>query len=348
MLKPKSHISSKENSREKLLELNNDLLYGAYKIIENTDKIILSVNEDFLVWSEKNLEKFIWLENHISILSLEELRKGKLKTIFWSNSPKNLPILLSWSVIELVKMKNPKWWFRYHTFTSLRDWASSDSFQRTWVAGRNIGWDLQEEIDREYSEESPFLLQVDWVWTLATPYRKNKDDAIKDLKTSVEYFLNNKYNLDRNNPEQAEFVKMFERSFRWKIKYEELWDILREVIRNNRIEFFENKELDSFPGLEKDMKHMEIIDDKWNRLSSWKYFIYYDKVNNTIEYRSLREIKIPEWLNTDRDWFHPNWRIFLESQNQNTKTHRLENLWKENLVPAMKYFANLLKNILQK
>ncbi len=342
MLNSRNTSNRLHEERESLLTLNNDMLYWVYKISKKWWKIKLSLEKDLLVCYENKFDKIKWLKENpsINILDIEEFRNKKLKVLKWKTS-KNIDnlVLLSGSVIELIKIQNPKWWFRYHTYTSLRDWWSSDELKRTWVAGRNIGENLLEEVEREYSEESPFLSQVDWVWTLSTPDRKNKADAIADLKTSVEYFLKNKYNLDRNNPEQAEFVKMFERSFRWKIKYEELWDILKETILNNRIEFFENNELDTFPWLEKDMKHVEILDDNWKVISSGNYFVYHDEANNTIEYRSLREIKIPEW-------FNPRQRLFLESQNQYAKTHRLGDLCKENLVPTMKHFAEKVKDIL--
>lgn len=121
---------------------------------------------------------------------------------------------------------------------------------------------------------------------------------------------------------------------------------MKEAIENNNIVFFENNELESFPWLENDIKKVSIVDDYWKKISSWKYFVYEDINNNTIEYRSLREIKIPEW-------FNPKQRLFLESQNQYAKTHRLENLWKttlekNKLVPAMQYFADKVNNILEK
>lgn len=77
------------------------------------------------------------------------------------------------------------------------------------------------------------------------------------------------------------------------------------------------------------------------KISSWKYFVYYDKNNNTIEYRTLREITLP-------NWFNPRQRLFLESQNQYSKSHRLENLSKENIVPTMKYFSDKIKIMLSK
>lgn len=350
-LNSSTQIKSVREQREELLKLNNDIIYWVYDLKKSHDGLKFSMREDILTCYPNQLANLKWLEENkdITILDINTLRKWEVKTIFWkeieNNENTKLTLLSSW-VIELVKMQNSKGWEKIHTFTSLRDGWAADKLQRTWVAGRNSFDNLNEELEREYSEESPFLLKINWVWTLATPDRKNKADAIADLKTSVEYFLKNKYNLDRNNPEQAEFVKMFERSFRWKIKYEELWEILKEIIANNKIEFFENEELDSFQSLEKDMQKIEILDDNGKVISSGTYFVYPDEANNTVEYRSLREIKIPKWLDIEKQKFNPRQRLFLESQNQTTKTHRLENLGKDNLVPTMKYFADKIQNIL--
>jgi len=38
--------------------------------------------------------------------------------------------------------------------------------------------------------------------------------ALSDLETSINYFLKNKYNLDKTNEEHEVFIKMFERSFK--------------------------------------------------------------------------------------------------------------------------------------
>ncbi|MDD4151657.1 MAG: hypothetical protein PHR68_03515 [Candidatus Gracilibacteria bacterium] len=346
-------IKSAREQREELLKLNNDIIYGVYNLKDSFNGLKFSMCENILTCYPNQLANLKGLEENkdISILDINSLRKGEIKTIFGKeieNNETQKLTLLSSGVIELIKMKNPKGGEKIHTFTSLRDGGAADKLQRTGVAGRNSFDDLKEELEREYSEESPFLLQLDGVWTLATPDRKNKDDAIKDLKTSIEYFLANKYNLDKNNPEQREFVKMFERSFRGKMKYEELGDILREVIKNNRIEFFENKELDTFPGLEKDMKHIEIVDDKGKTISDGNYFTFHDEANNTIEYRSLREIKVPDWLDIEKQNFNPRQRLYLESQNQVAKTHRLENLGNDNLVPTAKYFADKIKETLKK
>jgi hypothetical protein len=351
--------------REELLKLNNDIIYWVYDIESNQDwEIKLKLVDDILTCYPNQLTNLKWLKDNkdIVVIDINELRKWKFKILSWKEPDyalhwfsengsfktllddwhtfrvnRNLTLLSSW-VIELIKAKKDDWTYRTHTYTSLRDWWAADALQRTWVAGRNSFEDLSEEVEREYTEESTFLSQIDWVWTFATPNRENSEEAKKDLKISVEYFLKNKYNLDRNNEEQAKFISMFERNFNWKLKYEELWKVLREAIENERITFFENEELDTFPWLEKDMKKLTMLNQYSQEASSWNYFIFHDEANNTIEYRSLREIKIPEW-------FNPRQRLFLESQNQYAKTHRLENLWKEKIVPAMRHFYDRVEKI---
>lgn len=351
--------------REELLKLNNDIIYWVYDLLSDKDwKLKLQLVDDILTCYPNQLENLKWLKDNkdIIIIDINALRKWKFNILSWKEPDYTLHwfsengsfktelddghtfrvdrnlTLVSSGVIELINAKKADWTYRTHTYSSLRDWWAADAIQRTWVAWRNSFDNLNEEIEREYTEESPFLSKIDWVWTLATPNRENIEEAKKDLQNSIKYFLENKYNLDRNDSKQEEFVKMFERSFKW-VKYEELWDILKEVIENDRIVFFENKELDTFPQLDKDIKNLEIISDTWKTISSWNYFIYEDKENNTIEYRSLREIKIPEW-------FNPRQRLFLESQNQYAKTHRLENLGKEKLVPTMKHFSDRVKEAL--
>jgi hypothetical protein len=209
---------SPEQQREELLRLNNDILYWVYEIILNLDeKIQLKLSNNTLTCYPNQLNnlKWLWENPDISILDINALRKWKIEFLVWDESKLSNPVLLSNWVIEIIKAKKQDWTYRNHTYTTLRDWWAADKLQRTWVAGRNSYDNLWEEVEREYTEESPFLSQINWVWTLATPKRENDEEAKKDLITSIEYFLKNKYNLDRTNSEQVKFIKMFERSFKW-------------------------------------------------------------------------------------------------------------------------------------
>lgn len=144
--------------------------------------------------------------------------------------------------------------------------------------------------------------------------------------------MQRKYNLNKNNPQDVERIKKFERNFKW-IKYEDLWDILKNIIKNDRIDYFESKWIDSFEVLEKQMKKVSIVDWVWKTISSWNFYVFYDEKNNTFEYRQLREIKLPKWVN-------PRQRLYLESENQWIINPRAENLPLYNLVPTVQHFSD--------
>lgn len=346
------NLLEKENlatQRENILNLNPDLVFWVYELQENSEKqIILKNIENILTCYPNQLENLAWLKENsdIWILDLNSLRKWEknflTNPISKNISEKNLVLLSNW-VIEVVKSdyidKSWKIKQRNHFPTTLRDWGAIDINQRTSVAGRNVTSNLFEDLEREYAEESPFLSKKeDWNYYLFTPNNENKEQIISDLKNSVKLFLKNKYNLKRENENDLKSIKLIERSL--KIKYEDLGKILEEIIENNRIDFFESKELLDFDGVSKDMKEIKMLDEKNKEISKWKFFVYFDEANNTIEYRWLREIEIPNWV-------RPTSRLFLESQNQWAKNIRLENLEKEKLVPTMKYFAEKVRKNLE-
>lgn len=338
--------------RENLLKLNTDLIYWVYKIKENSDdKIILSNLEEIMTCYPNQFENLKWLKENsdIWIIDLWSLRKWKIKFLNRPESEnekynkENIVLLSNW-VIEVLKSnyKDKNWEIksRNHFPLTLRDWWNIDQNQRTSVAWRNVWSDLNEDLNREYSEESPFIgKKEDWNYYLFTPENKNREQAVYNLKNSVEYFLKNKYNLDKNNENDLNSIKLMERSLR--IKYEDLWKILEEILENNRIEFFESKKLENFDWIEKDIKEIETIDKMWNKISNWKFFVYFDKENNTIEYRWLREINIPEWVRATS-------RLFLESQNQWVINSRELSLNKQNLVPTLKYFSDKINEKIKK
>ncbi len=388
-LEQQEENKSVSEQREELVSLNPDLLYWVYDIKEDYFKWIkydwkenpeikLEMLEDTLTCYPNQLNNLKWLEENpeILIIDLNELRKWKFKVLSWNSHPsinffredwsfkqtlddwhtmninRNLCLLSNW-VIELINSKYTENWetkTRQHISTTLRDSWAADIEQRTTVAWRSYSNNLIEDLEAEYTEESPFLWKKNWKYYLFTPNRspkkwirwrimhllKSKDEIIVDLKKSVKRFLNTKYNLDPNNPEDAKKIKQFERTFKW-IKYEELWQILQDIINNNRITFYDSKPLDNINWDDSNIKKIIINDFLWNKISSWKFFVFYDKENNTVEYRQLRNIKTPKWVK-------PNNRLYLESQNQWAKTHRLEDLWKENLVPTIKHFAKQFKN----
>lgn len=334
--------------RENLLNLNPDLVYGVYELKKNSEnEMILENREELLTCYPNQFENLNWINeiSEIWILDLWVLRKWEIKFLNKDRKEsylwKKLVLVSNW-VIEIVKWsyKQQDWEKkqRNHFPTTLRDWWAVDQNQRTSVAWRNTWSNLFEDLEREYAEESPFLgKKEDWNYYLFTPENENKDLVLNDLIESVKSFLKNKYNLDRNNSEHLDSIKLMERSLR--IKYEDLWKILTEIIENKRIDFFKSKHLENFEWVSDDFREIKMLDSEWRELSKWKFFVYFDRENNTIEYRALKEIEIPKWV-------RPSSRLFLESQNQGVKNSRLENLAKDKLVPTIKYFVEkVLKTI---
>jgi hypothetical protein len=218
--------------------------------------------------------------------------------------------------------------WRFHIISTLRDWWAADKTQRTTTAWRNSWDNLNEDLEREHIEESPFLwFDSEWNFALATSNTNNESKLI--LKESIQRFLDKKYLKQWD--ENFEFVKKnFERNFP-NIKYENLWEILNEIIKNDRFYTYNSESIDKINWMENDFKELEL----WN--SKWKFFVYFDKKNNTIEYRKVRKIT---WF---EEGFKPlsnrTWRLYLESENQFPKSHRVEqtNEW---FVPTNAYFSD--------
>ena len=323
--------------REELLKVNNDLLYWVYSLKEeNNDNLKLDYLENVLTCYPNQLENLKWLKDNpdITLVSLGSLRKWNIEVLFWKNIDIANPVLLSNWVIEFVEAKNYKWEIKKHLISTLRDWWAADSLQRTTTAGRNSWDNLSEDLEREHIEESPFLW-YDKNWNLALATIDNSEESKKILKTSINYFLENKYLKEWDD--NYEFVKKnFERNFPW-IKYDELEDILNDIVENNRFFTYKSELVENFDWLEEDMKDISL----WN--SKWKYFTYFDKENNTIEYRLLRTIT---WFN---DWFKPlskrPSRLYLESENQYPRISRIENA-SNGYVPTINYFSEQINKII--
>lgn len=341
MLTPNSQPSEKlslQTQREKLLELNPDIIYWVYNLKNISQwEIDLELVENAMTIYPNQLWNIRWLDENsdISILDLWALRKWEIKVLSWPNNTViEKPVLLSNWVIEYIEWN--KW--KKHLITTLRDGWAADKLQRTTTAGRNVGYDLSEETEREHFEEWPFLWKNDnWEFVLCIPWW-NKDWE-EYTKQSVLWWLENKYNLSRENKQDNYFINAFERNFPG-IKYEELWDILREIVTNNRFITYEWEE-GNIDELTPDMANISMLNGNTNSLNA---FVYFDQVNNTIEYRQIRRIKaIPEW-------FHLLWnrpcKLFLESQNQYSRVPRIENSWK-NAVPTIAYVSWKVKDLLQ-
>lgn len=329
-----------KEQREELLELNNDLLYWVYSIDENNSEedIKLIYLEDVLTCYPNQLENLKWLEenNDITILNLSALRKWQIEVLSWKEQKIDNPLLLSNWVIEIEEAKNKKWEIKKHLISTLRDWWAADELQRTTTAWRNSWDDLNEDLEREHIEESPFLW-YDKTWNLALASIDNSEESIKILEESINFFLEKKY-LKPWDKNYEKVKETFERNFPW-IKYKYLWDALKEILDNKRIFTYSVENDNNIEWVEDDMKTLSLWESKW------KYFVYHDKENNTIEYRLIRKIT---WFN---NWFKPlskrPSRLYLESENQYSRVPRIENAinW---YVPTIKYFSEKISKIIKK
>lgn len=336
-----NHIENISNQRELLLDQNQDILFGVYNLIKY-DKfeknIYLDLIKNVLTCSENKISNIKWLDENkdISIINLSFLRKWKIEILFWNDILISRPVLLANWVIEYIL--SGKW--KKHIITNLRDWWGVNQWLRTIIAWTNTWSNLHKDLLREYIEESPFLWKNEkWDYVLAT-ISKNKED-LEILKSSIVYFLENKYNLDKSKEEDRVFITFFEKNFPW-ILYKDLWNILKDIIKNNRFKLYYFKEW-NIPELENDIKNLSISD--WiNLKSKWEFFVYFDEQNNTIQYRKIQEITWFEYgfsLLSNR----PS-RLYLESQNQYPKMSRIENASSNlNLVPTIKYVCDKVKSL---
>ena len=299
----------------------------------------IELPEDFPKWN-------------IVIVDMWALRKWNIEVIAWNNSSlQNIkkPVLLSPWVIEYWEDKTS--WKKY-TQTVLRDWGQmnhsagitslADANERTTAAWRNFSWKLREDLEMENAEESPFLMQdSEWNYVLVT----HDLGYQKSLIASIRNFLENKY-LQPNQEWFQEVKRAFEIKFKW-VKYEDLWDILRNIIAKESFAEYAWEEWD-IEWLGTDNIKLEWTD--WG-VEDWYFYVFHDKVNNTIEYRAIRKITwFPEWLK-------PVWRIplrlFLESQNQDPSFKRVDRIWKywfkdTRLVPTINDISEKVSGIYQK
>ena len=132
-------------------------------------------------------------------------------------------------------------------------------------------------------------------------------------------------------------IKIFERNFPW-IKYEELWDILRDISKNDRFMHYswDNKPIEELSG---DMREISIWDN------SMKAFVYYDEANNTFEYRDVR--RITSFPSDFVPLSSRPWKLYLESQNQYSRIPRLENAQFNSPVPTIDYISKKVWDVLK-
>ncbi|MDD5213782.1 MAG: hypothetical protein PHG82_05140 [Candidatus Gracilibacteria bacterium] len=319
------------NSRENLLELNYDKLYGVYQLIsENDEEIELKLLDNCLVAFENQLDNLKGLNENkdVSILDLNSLTKGNIKTLAGANfeiKDSSKIVLASGGMIDFFESTGKE--KHIHMLTSLRDAGRTSTNQRTTVAGRILGNDIKHDIEMETAEESPFLGFYNGEFHLAIP-----NDNFEALTHSIELFLETKY-----NPENRELKKIFERGFRG-LKYEELGDVLKNIISNKRFFKYETEEINEIKGLEHMRKTVKIGNKQDN------FYISYNENLNTYEFKIFKKFKsFPDGFTLPGK--RPN-RLFLESFNQSPRINRLENSTKINPSGAIKNFTiEINKNI---
>lgn len=330
-----NNISSIQEQREELLKLNTDLLAWVYTLVEEeSNSMKLDLVDNILTCYPNHFDELKWLENSsdITIINLWALRKWNIEVFRWGNIDKTDLVLLSNWVIEIIEAKDNKWNTNKHLISTLRDGWAADSLQRTTTAGRNYWNDLNEDLEIEHIEESPFLW-YDKEWNFSLASIDNSKESIEILKESINFYLDRKYL--KSWDDNYDFVKnTFERNFPW-VKYNDLDNLLKDIIDNNRI-FTYSVEEENFEWLNNDIKEISLWESKWN------YFVYFDKDNNTIEYRLLRKIT---WFN---NWFTPlskrPSRLYLESENQYPRAPKIENTIKW-YVPTIEYFSRKVSEI---
>lgn len=344
-----------------------DLIWSEWYELVNLENVLCCYPNQLEDWQIVLPEDFS--EWNIVILNMWALRKWQVEIIAWdeSNIPEwiNSPVLLSPWVIEYYESEK---WEKY-VQTVLRDggqmnaskWISSlaDANERTTTAGRNFSGDLFEDLEVENAEESPFLMQNDsWEYYLVTHDLKYKYHLIASIENFLEKkylkkpkrvrepykqnyhntkFYNKKleeYNEYLSNLENYEEVKTrFEAKFTG-VDYDDLWNILIGIIKNDNIEEY------TWEAWNIDEIQMEQV-----KLGAKKgeFLVFHDEPNNTVEYRSIRKILwFPDGL---KPLGRIPLRLFLESQNQDPSFKNIKNIskygaWKTKLVPTMNDFAD--------
>ncbi|MDD5213893.1 MAG: HAD hydrolase family protein [Candidatus Gracilibacteria bacterium] len=327
--------NSIHEQREKLLVLNSDLLFGVYSLKsydEFKQEIKLELSQNTLTCYPNQIQNIKGLKENseISILDLNELRKGKIKLLHGKEVSIINPILLSGGVSEYIESNKGK----KHIFTSLRDNGSIDGFQRTVTGGRCTGYNLVNEAKKEHIEECPFLgKNFAGEYVLATISMDSNDLEI--LINSINFFLENKFNKKADS-NYEKVVKMFERNFPG-IKYEELGDILRDIVKQKRFMLYKSN-IGEIGELNEDKKTI-IIENNGNELSKGTFFTFIDKINNTIEYSLIQKFEGFEqgFIPLSK---RPS-RLFLESQNQYSRTPKIEQASiNSKVVPIVKYISD--------
>lgn len=322
--------------RESLLKDNLGEIYGVYSLDDSDGELSFTLIENVMTCYENQFEKLKSLDESpdITIIDIKNLMKGDIEPFKWEKVSLSNPVLLSSRVIELFKTDWEN--SRYHLSNILRDGGSVNKWKRSTIAWRCVWNNLEEDLNREYSEESPFLW-YDENWNFAFSVPNTSKEAVEFLKKSVKSYIETKILSEWD--ENYETVKVnFERNFPW-IKYSELKDVLLEIIENERFIEYSSNDIGSKIWIDSEFKTVSL----WE--SQWEYYVYRDNENNTFEYSKVLEIKnLGEWFTPLSN--RPS-RLFLKSQNQYPRIPRIENAteWHS---PAVAHFSKKINDILSK
>jgi len=320
-----------------LLELNPDRVFWVYTTkINSWSNIELELSENILVCFENQLQNLKGLSDceDITLLNLKDFSQGQVSVLAWNTPAEAIDIdslsMASGWVIEFFQSET-QWEIdgeqikNLHMITTLRDGGSTSENQRTTTAGRITGENIAEEIEREHVEEAPFLWKLNGQYCICIS--SSTPENRETLYASIENFLEHKY-----FPKDKEKAKLFEASFSG-IKYRDLWAILKNIVKYERIHEYSYNNLEDVKGLESMKKNVTI----WNHAGT--YYGFYNPNQKTWEFKSVRKFKsFPKWFS----WLWKIWRptrLFLESSNQSPRYTRIENAATINPANAIKIIA---------
>jgi len=336
-----------EEQRERLINDNPDKLLSTFSQSINDWMLEFNFRPNILACYRSHIDSWALIlpedfDNwDIIIIDLAEIRQKKIKVLKWdprkwaNNYTDGTLVLMSAWVLEYYESdKGIK-----HIQLMQRDawtsnkWGDNKEMIAQWAFTithwGNFSWDLDADLEVELSEESPFLMEDDkWNYYLVTHDLKLKDRLI----ASINYFLENKY-LTVEDEGYKDAKALFERKFRW-ITYEELWDILREIIETDSICPYESEAWT--------IKWIESTPFKIDQRRYDRYHMAYCEEYNTYDYISVRRIT---WLPTQlKPVGRIPQRLYLESSAQNPVTERLNNVWiKKPLVPMLEYIKDRVR-----
>jgi len=310
------NLSDVKYQRENLLELNQDLVFWVYELVNEWEDVIETrLIENALLCYPNQLENLKWLKanNDVNILDLKEYMSWKIVFLKKTNNELDLDeekICYVWVwVLELIKSrwKNKK---LHHSVTQRDSWAN-DIWLYTPVSWRWIWKNIDQESAREYIEERSifwsnwklYIPNLDILWL-------NSSESLKIAHIAlVSFFTNKLWTL-------STYKTTFEKRF-W-MSIEEFYKKLEYFIYNldeSFLEFYEVEDITSkvnkklaWTQLWKNIKNIIV---SWE--DSWKFHVVFDERTGWYECKKIiySDIVHERWI--------PLGQLFTESSNQKPK-----------------------------